>query len=129
MSCARVIFIEVHCSTHNLLLCLFRALQKQPFRFVTGVSSGGVGQLFAQQGTLPEVVIRGQYGSNANLTSLMVLTDVEALYSKAGGLDISLYAAGMICIDLLNRTQTVIDYTNKRIGWKIPPKEHLEEVP
>lgn len=98
-------------------------------RFITGVSAAGpASTLFAQQGKMPEIVIRGQYGSQSNTTGAIVMEQVDALFSTAGGLDISLYAAGMICIDLLNRTQTVIDYTNKRIGWRVPPKEHLEDV-
>jgi hypothetical protein len=50
----------------------------------------------------------------------MVVKDVRALFSTSGGLDISLYSAGMVCVDLLSRMQVVIDYPNKRIGWKLP---------
>eukprot|EP00878_Enallax_costatus_P019507 GHUV01020580.1.p1 GENE.GHUV01020580.1~~GHUV01020580.1.p1 ORF type:complete len:339 (+),score=80.00 GHUV01020580.1:1057-2073(+) len=99
--------------------------KKQGCRTVTGVAAGGV---FVQQGNLPEVVIHGQSGSHPNATGSLVMTDVTALFSRVGGLDISLYAAGMICVGFLHRTQTVVDYTNKRIGWRIPPEEHLEDV-
>lgn len=99
-------------------------IQKGGARTVTGVNAGGV---LVQEGRLPEVVIHGQCGAQPNTTGSIVLTDVSALFSRLGGLDISLYAAGMICAGFLHRTQTVIDYTNKRIGWRIPPKELLEE--
>jgi hypothetical protein len=41
---------------------------------------------------------------------------VRALFSLRGGLDISLYSAGIIGADLLNRRRIVVDYPNKRIG-------------
>ncbi|KIY96883.1 hypothetical protein MNEG_11077 [Monoraphidium neglectum] len=41
---------------------------------------------------------------------------VRALFSLRGGLDISLYSAGIVGADLINRRRVVVDYPNKRIG-------------
>jgi hypothetical protein len=84
-------------------------------------SSQQPARLSCQAGRLPELVIRGQAGGNVGVQGALVLQDVRALFSKAGGLDISLYSAGMVCADLLSRMQVVVDYPNKRIGWKMPP--------
>jgi hypothetical protein len=64
--------------------------------------SSGVG---CQAGKLPELVIRGQAGSDPCTQGSLQLKGVRALFNKAGGLDISLYSAGMVCADLLSRMQ------------------------
>lgn len=38
------------------------------------------------------------------------------MFTLKGGLDISLYSAGIIGADLINRRRVVIDYPNKRVG-------------
>ncbi|WIA19987.1 hypothetical protein OEZ85_005860 [Tetradesmus obliquus] len=100
--------------------------------YVSGVDDGkstshSSPQVAVQSGKLPEIIIRGQAGSNPQACGSLVLKDVAALYSKTGGLDISLYSAGMVCIDLLSRMQVVLDYPNKRIGWKVPPQQQQQE--
>jgi hypothetical protein len=90
------------------------------FRTVSGVGGGdtpssssssqppappgppGVG---CQAGKLPELVIRGQAGSDPSTQGSLQLKGVRALFNRAGGLDISLYSAGMVCADLLSRMQ------------------------
>jgi hypothetical protein len=100
--------------------------------YVSGVDDGKSGSHYApqvavQSGKLPEIIIRGQAGSNPQACGSLVLKDVGALFSKTGGLDISLYSAGMVCIDLLSRMQVVLDYPNKRIGWKVPPQQQQQQ--
>jgi hypothetical protein len=100
--------------------------------YVSGVDDGKSGSHYApqvavQSGKLPEIIIRGQAGSNPQASGSLVLKDVGALFSKTGGLDISLYSAGMVCIDLLSRMQVVLDYPNKRIGWKVPVQQQQQQ--
>lgn len=38
------------------------------------------------------------------------------MYAGVGGLDISIYSAGIVCGDLLGRLPCVIDYPRKRIA-------------
>lgn len=89
-----------------------------PNRFVSGVGEPGSGPasgpsappqasagVSVQAGCLPELLIRGQVGGDAAATGCLVLRDVKALFSTSGGLDISLYSAGMVCVDLLTRMQ------------------------
>jgi hypothetical protein len=100
--------------------------------YVSGVDDGKnttqvAPQVAVQSGKLPEIVIRGQAGSNPQAMGSLVLKDVGALFSKTGGLDISLYSAGMVCIDLLSRMQVVLDYPNKRIGWKVPQQQQQQQ--
>ncbi|GBF96983.1 hypothetical protein Rsub_09780 [Raphidocelis subcapitata] len=45
---------------------------------------------------------------------------LRALFSLRGGLDISLYSAGIIGADLINRRRVVVDYANARIGILAP---------
>lgn len=45
---------------------------------------------------------------------------VKCMCAGLGGLDISLYSAGIICGDLLTRCDMVIDYARKRIGFRPP---------
>lgn len=68
----------------------------------SGSHSSGVG---CQAGKLPELVIRGQAGSDPSTQGSLQLKGVRALFNRAGGLDISLYSAGMVCADLLSRMQ------------------------
>lgn len=75
--------------------------QQQPSSGGAGVG-GAVG---CQAGKLPELVIRGQSGSDPSTLGSLQLRGVRALFNKAGGLDISLYSAGMVCADLLSRMQ------------------------
>lgn len=42
----------------------------------------------------------------------LVLHDVRSLFNQSGGLDISLYSAGMICADLLSRMQV-------GVAWRV----------
>jgi hypothetical protein len=97
----------------------------QDKRFVSGIQNGvttaASSQLSVQPGTLPELLLSGQAGSDPSSRATLSLTNVAALFSTHGGLDISLYSAGMVCVDLLSRMQVVLDYTNKRIGWLPPP--------
>jgi hypothetical protein len=39
------------------------------------------------------------------------------LFPKEGGLDISLYSAGIICAGLLDRMHVVLDYSRQRFGY------------
>jgi hypothetical protein len=100
--------------------------------YVSGVDDGknttrSAPQVQVQSGKLPEIIIRGQAGSNPQAMGSLVLKDVGALFSRTGGLDISLYSAGMVCIDLLSRMQVVLDYPNKRIGWKVPQQQQQKQ--
>eukprot|EP00879_Flechtneria_rotunda_P012438 GHRR01012988.1.p1 GENE.GHRR01012988.1~~GHRR01012988.1.p1 ORF type:complete len:950 (+),score=433.73 GHRR01012988.1:1099-3948(+) len=83
-------------------------------------SKGKQHRVAVKSGKLPEMVVRGQGGSNLCTKAMLALQDVRAVFCKSGGLDISLYSAGMVCVDLLSRTQVVLDYPNKKIGWKVP---------
>lgn len=65
-------------------------------------TTSGVG---CQAGKLPELVIRGQAGSDPATQGALQLKGVRALFNRSGGLDISLYSAGMVCADLLSRMQ------------------------
>jgi predicted aspartyl protease len=100
--------------------------------YVSGVDDGkssthNAPTVAVQSGKLPEIIIRGQAGSNPQACGSLVLRDVGALFSQTGGLDISLYSAGMVCIDLLSRMQVVLDYPNKRIGWKVPQQQQQQQ--
>ena len=67
--------------------------------------SGIGGAVGCRAGKLPELVIRGQSGSDPHTLGSLQLRGVRALFNRAGGLDISLYSAGMVCADLLSRMQ------------------------
>jgi len=74
----------------------------QPPPAASTLLNAGVG---SQAGKLPELVIRGQFGSDPSTQGALQLTGVRALFNRSGGLDISLYSAGMVCADLLSRMQ------------------------
>lgn len=74
----------------------------QPPPAASTLLTAGVG---CQAGKLPELVIRGQFGSNPSTQGALQLSGVRALFNRSGGLDISLYSAGMVCADLLSRMQ------------------------
>ncbi len=42
------------------------------------------------------------------------------MHAGVGGLDISLYSAGILCGDLLTRLPTCYDYARKRMGFRLP---------
>jgi len=48
-------------------------------------------------------------------------TPVRALVAGAGGLDLSLYTAGVICADLLARATVIVDYPRRRAAFLPPP--------
>jgi hypothetical protein len=48
-------------------------------------------------------------------------TPVRALVAGAGGLDLSLYTAGVICADLLSRSTVIVDYPRRRAAFLPPP--------
>ena len=49
------------------------------------------------------------------------------MYAGKGGLDISLYSAGIICGDMLARMPAVIDYARKRIGFRLPAPQSAQQ--
>lgn len=73
----------------------------------------GVG---CQAGKLPELIIHGQAGSDPTTQGSLQLRGVRALFNRSGGLDISLYSAGMVCADLLSRMQVSLEHTEGEGG-------------
>jgi hypothetical protein len=56
--------------------------------------------------------------AQAGQGQVLRLKQVKALYTTTGGLDISLYSAGIICGELLDRMQVVFDYPRQRLGFR-----------
>lgn len=75
-------------------------------RYVRGVGGQQTSSMKAYRGDLPWVDFGG-----------IKLTNVRCLYASAGGLDISLYSAGIICVDLLLRQPVIFDYVRSQIGF------------
>jgi len=78
-------------------------------RFVRGVGGSDQKTLRVQLGELPWVECGG-----------VRFERVRALYAVQGGMDVSLYSAGIVCGDLLSRTDIVLDYVNQQIGLRRP---------
>mmetsp|Transcript_20326 Transcript_20326/g.52029 ORF Transcript_20326/g.52029 Transcript_20326/m.52029 type:complete len:651 (-) Transcript_20326:36-1988(-) len=79
------------------------------FRYIKGV--GG-----------EDMSVRVQYGELEWMTlSSHRLERIRCLFGGSGGLDLSLYTAGIICSDLMSRMHVVVDYARRRIAF-LPPK-------
>ena len=81
--------------------------KKTKYRYVKGVGGSAADTMRVQVGALPRVEM---------LDGAHVFTGVRALFCCAGGLDISLYSAGIVCADLLARRGFALDLAGRRMG-------------